>query len=613
MSIPEPAIETSVSSEEAPSQRNILKSLLDHAAEPARTALKHKAAGQWREMTWQELLERVRLLSEALVANDIQPGDRVCIYAATRLEWTLADLAILGAGAITVPIYPSNTPEEVEHILTQTEAKLVFFDEDSAGSSARHDQLQKLRSSLPNLTRLVPMVPEQFDAFAREGASRLALSPHALEARTARLKPDDLSSIIFTSGTTGMPKGVMLTHGNWSHTAWAVEQVDVLAVRDTILLFLPLAHVFARIAEMAWLRMGSVVVFAESIEKAVDSLAETHATVLPCVPRVLEKVYAKVMEEGTRKRGLEGFVFRWSMKVFDEFVTAEEEGRAAPLLWPVARRLVFSKIGATLAKKFGGRLRLAVSGGAPLSSKIARFFDQCGIPIVEGYGLTETCAPTHANRVGQNRPGVVGYPLPGLEAMIAPDGELLLRGPQVTKGYWRLPEETAAAFNEEGWFKTGDVGEITNDGALRITDRKKDLIKTSGGKYIAPQALELALKSEPLISQSAVLGDRRNFVSALITISEENLQKWANDAKIATREYKRLVNLPEVRARIQTAIDVVNQGLPRYATIKKFAILERDWSTLTGELTPKLSVRRKVIERKFKQIIDDIYGAEALH
>jgi long-chain acyl-CoA synthetase len=362
----------------------------------------------------------------------------------------------------------------------------------------------------------------------------------------------------------------------------------------------------------AWLGVGTVMAFAESVERAVDNAAEIKATVLPAVPRVFEKAFSKVVADGSSARGLKGRLFQWAMRQFDVYVAAKIAGREiTSIQWSLAKRLVFAKIEERLKARFGGRMRLFVSGGAPLSKKIAYFFDACGLLIVEGYGLTETCAGTFVNRPTNVRIGTVGPAIKFIEAKIAEDGEILVRGPQVMKGYYNLPKETAEVLEPDGWFHTGDIGELDPDGALRITDRKKDLIKTSGGKYIAPQELESALKTEPLISQVVIHGDRRKYVSALITLSEENARKWAEEHRVPAESFAELTRRPEIRARLQAAIDALNASQPSYATVKRFAILDHEWSQETGEITPSLKVKRKFVTSKFLSVLDGLYEGEA--
>jgi long-chain acyl-CoA synthetase len=598
--------------------RNLLEFLAVQGSCPNRVAAKQKVHGAWRDVSWGEVVSRTRRLAEGLVASGIKPGDRVCIFSATRLEWCLADFAILAAGAISVPIYASDTLQEIEHIVKNSGARAVIFDHDQPEKAdGRWTRLKQIRERLPQLERFFSMdmtsLPqEQMWSFAdleAAGAERLRERPGELERRARELSSADLACILYTSGTTGPPKGVMLTHGNWTYQAKAVGATDLLARRDVVLLFLPLAHSFAKVVEVAWLGQSFIMSFAESVEKVVDDAAEVRPTVIPAVPRIFEKAFTQVRMEGLAQPGLKGRMFSWAMQLFEEYAAARAMGRFySSVQWALAKRMVFSQVGRRLRERFGGRVRLFISGGAPLSRKIGYFFEMCGLTLLEGYGLTETSAPTHANRPFFNRIGTVGRPFPGVEVRVADDGEILLRGPQVMKGYYNLPEDTAEVLEPDGWFHTGDIGEVDDEGCLHITDRKKDLIKTSGGKYIAPQELENALRREPLVSQAMIVGDKRRFVSALVTISEENARRWARERQLASPDYSELIRHPEVRARVQEAVDAVNATLPSYATIKKFAILDQEWSQSTGELTPKLSVRRKFVAEKYRDIVDSLYG-----
>ncbi|HEY3451127.1 MAG TPA: long-chain fatty acid--CoA ligase [Myxococcales bacterium] len=603
--------------------RTLIDWLLWHgSASATRMAAKQKVAGSWREITWAEMVARVRKVSDGLVKLGVRPGDRVCIYANTSYDWCVADFAIAGAQAVTVPIYASNTPEETAYIINNSESKVVFYDHDKPDgkSQGRWTRLQAIADKIPAVERFISFeqaseVPAKrigMGELEAMGAEAAKANPKAFEERVAQLKGDDLNVILYTSGTTGVPKGVMLTHGAWLYQSEAIEDVGVLAATDVMLLFLPLAHSFARVFQQTWLRLGFAIAFAEAVEKAVDNAAEVQATVMPAVPRVFEKAYSKVTSDGGAAPGIKGRLFHWAMGQFEEYANARSAGREySSAQWSLAKRLVFAKIAAKLKDRFGGHMKVFVSGGAPLSRKIAYFFEQAGLLILEGYGLTETSAPTHVNRIEKVKLGTVGPAFKGTECRIAEDGEILLRGPQVMKGYYKLPQETAAVLDPDGWFHSGDIGEVDPDGYLKITDRKKDLIKTSGGKYIAPQELENALKTEPLISQVAIIGDRRRFVSALFTVNEENVAKFAAEAKLGNLSYAELCRRPEVRERIQNAVTALNSHLPSYSTIKKFTILDADWTQQTGELTPKMSVKRKVVAEKFKAQIDALYDGQS--
>ncbi|HCF56726.1 MAG TPA: long-chain fatty acid--CoA ligase [Myxococcales bacterium] len=601
-----------------PSLKTLAEQLVARKATPSKVAAHVKTGGAWRDVQWGEVLDRVRALSEGLVDLGIKPGDRVCIHAGTSYEWCLADLALMGAGAISVPIYSSNTPQETAYIINDSEARLVFFDNDKPenGTPGRWARLRSVREQTPTVEHFVSFElhssPDErlmslWDLEAR-GRALLAQRPDALEKRAAEIKPEDVNCILYTSGTAGRPKGVMLTHANWVYEASAVMESGVLDPGERLLLFLPLAHSLARAVEMTWLGQEVTVAFAESIEKLVDNAGEIRPTAMPAVPRVFEKAFNKVVAEGRRGEGLQGTAFGWAMEQFERYAAARTEGRTyrSPQ-WSIAKRLVFSKVRERLQARFGGQVRAFISGGAPLNPKIAYFFELCGMEVLEGYGLTETCAPTHANLAGRNRIGTVGAPFPRMETKLADDGEVLLRGPNVMKGYYKLPQETAEALTEDGWLRTGDIGKLDPDGYLRITDRKKDLIKTSGGKYIAPAELENALKSESLVSQVSIQGDKRKYVTAVFTINEENASKWAQEKGLPYRNLPELSKAPEVRDQLQQAVNTVNAKMPSYATIKRFAILDHDWSQESGELTPTLKVKRRVVAEKYKSLLDTLY------
>ncbi len=602
-----------------PEYGNIVRMMLRQGRNTGREACRHCVRGEWRTLTWGELIARVRALSEGLVALGVRPGDRVCIFGQTRLEWCLADAAVLGAGAVSVPIYASNTAQETEYIVRDSGAKVVFFDHDRAEGRAgsRWGRLQEARPRTPAVEHYVsfdlPSRPEDrllsLAELEERGQAEAAKNPTGLEARAEKILPGDLNCILYTSGTQGTPKGVMLTHANWVAQSFAVMQAPILVPEDEVMLFLPLAHSFARAIESCWLGQGVRVVFAESVERLLANAAETRPTVLPSVPRVFEKAFNQVVAEGNSKAGIAGLLFRRAMVAFEDYVTARVAGREyRNPEWLVHKRLVFGKIAAKLNEKFGGRVRSFISGGAPLSPKIAYFFELCGLHVLEGYGLTETCAPTHSNILGKNRIGTVGPAFPGIEVRFGEDDEILLRGPVILKGYYQLPDETAAALTPDGWLRTGDIGAEDADGYLRITDRKKDLIKTTGGKYVAPQLLENALKTEPLIGQVSIQGDGRKFVTALLTISADHAKKFAEQNKLPYSSMTDLCQRPEIRARIQAAVDALNATQPGYACIRKFALLDHEWSQETGELTPTLKVKRAVVSQRYRAVLDGLYS-----
>jgi long-chain acyl-CoA synthetase len=589
--------------------RNLVEILEAQAkALGARTAVKHKRDGQWREVPWTDLARRARDVADGLASLGVQRGDRVAILGETQLEWILADMGTLGAGAITVTIYQSNQPSECQYILEDSGARFIFCD-----TEAQVAKIRQVKGKLPALEGIIRVGGRPADAFERTledleraGVEWRKANPKAHEERVAALGPDDPASFIYTSGTTGNPKGVVLTHGNWAYEAAAIRQVDIIGPNDTILMFLPMAHSFAKVIEAAWLATGATGAFVESLEKIMDNASEVRPTVMPAVPRIFEKAYNTVVSKGLSTPGLKGKLFALAMESFDHYAAAKERGQdfsSFGLL--VGRKLVFPKLTAALNERFGGRMRFFVSGGAPLSPKIAHFFDQLGFVILEGYGLTETSAGTFVNRPGQNRIGTVGPPVPGTQVRIAEDGEILVKGGGVMKEYYRNPAATAEVL-KDGWLQTGDIGMLDEAGHLKITDRKKDIIVTAGGKNVAPQNLENDLKTDPLVSQVMVHGDKRKFLSALVALNEENARKWAADNGVPAGAP--LHDDPKVKARIQQAIDALNAKQASYATVKRFAIVPRDFTQESGELTPTLKVKRKVVTENYRALLDSFYA-----
>jgi long-chain acyl-CoA synthetase len=578
------------------------------ARQGSRPCARHKRAGQWVDLSWTEMAGRARAISDGLEAMGVKRGDRISIMGETSPEWILADLGIMGAGAVTVPIYQSNKPHEVQYILDDSGARWIFCD-----SEHQVQKVREVRARLPGLEGVIRFSGAPAGGFERTladlesgGAEWGRANPQAHASRVAAVQPDDAACFIYTSGTTGNPKGVVLTHANWVYEAAASAQIHVMLPDDCLLLFLPMAHSFAKVIEAVWFQVGGTIAFVESLEKIVDNAGEVRPTVMPSVPRVFEKAYNAVVAGGLATPGLKGRLFRGALRGLDEWMAAREQGRSGGGLgYLLGRKLVFPKVAAKLKERFGGRMRLFVSGGAPLSPRINWFFNHCGLEILEGYGLTESSAASFVNRLGANRIGTVGPPVPGTEVRIAEDGEILIRGPGVMKGYYRNPSATAEAIRD-GWLQTGDIGYLDEAGHLKITDRKKDIIVTAGGKNVAPQNLENELKAEPFISQAVVHGDRRRFLSALVTLNEESVRKWADENGVRLAD--RVCDDPRVRERVQKAFDLLNERQPSYSTIKKFAILERDFTQEGGELTPTLKVKRKVVAERHRALLDSFYA-----
>jgi long-chain acyl-CoA synthetase len=599
-----------------PTPRNVPELFLERVGRtPEAEAFRHREGGGWRSLSWRETEGRVRAVAGGLRALGL-PAEAPCaILASTRMEWILADFGILFAGGATTTIYPSSTAEECAFILSDSGAAIAFAEDD--------EQVRKLagrRASLPALKHVVVFDGSRspdgwvltLAELEEQGRAWDAAHPGTFEERAGEIPTDALATLIYTSGTTGRPKGVELTHGAWLAQSKAIEDSGFLEHPDVFQFFwLPLAHVFGKMIQTAQLRIGFPTAVDGRIDKIVENLAATRPTFVCAVPRIFEKVHAKVLANARDGGPLKASIFRWALGVGLEASRLERAGKKpGPLLAAqraLADRLVFEKVRAL----FGGRLQFFVSGSAPLSRDIAEFFDALGIKICEGYGLTESSAATHANLPWARKLGTVGTPFSGIETRIAEDGEILMRGPWIMRRYRGLPEQTREALDAEGFLHTGDVGFIDADGYLTITDRKKDLIKTSGGKYVAPTELESRLKAlSPWIAQALVHGDRRNYVTALVTLDGEAISKWAAENGLAGKPVADLAREPAVKALLQKDFDALNAALPRFATVKRFAILPREFQEAEGEVTPSQKLKRKLIEQRYKAELDVLYPGE---
>ncbi|MCG6988150.1 MAG: long-chain fatty acid--CoA ligase [Gemmatimonadetes bacterium] len=554
-----------------------------------------------------EVQERTRTVAAALDACGLHRGDRVGIMSENRLEWVLTDFGCLCAGMTDVTVYPTLTPPQIAYILRDAEVKLVFVS--GSETMARMVEARTLSGLTPEIVVYDP--PEDLPdgvvgwaAFLERGAAGVAEgSVEEFRARALQAKPDDVATILYTSGTTGNPKGVMLTHRNVGSNVEACRIALAVGTADVTVSFLPLSHIFQRTVDYLFFAAGCKVVHGRSMLTGVEDMGHVHPTVVVAVPRVYEKVHAAIMEVG----GLKKLVVRWAVAVADRAAGVRLEGGAPGGLlafrFALADRLVFSKVKAAL----GGRMRFFVSGSAPLAPELARFFYSIGIPILEGYGLTETSPVTNVNTVTDFRIGTVGKPVPGTEIRIADDGEILVRGPQVMKGYYKRPEDTAEAVEADGWFHTGDIGELDADGFLRITDRKKDLIVTAGGKNVAPQVIENRLKANPLVEEVVIIGDRRKFVAALVVPAFTVVEAWAREQGITWEGHGDLLADPRVVRYLEAEVSKEFQGLASYETPKRIAFLDEDFSVQNGVLTPTLKVKRKVVQERFKETIDGLY------
>jgi long-chain acyl-CoA synthetase len=590
-----------------------LPALLRHRVgeTPDRDAFYYPDANEnWQTLSWADVGKRVRAIASGLRALGIEHEERAAILSTTRVDWIIADLGILAAGGATTTIYPSNTPEECEYIITDSNTKFVFAE--------NSEQVAKLRQNKESLgvTKVITIDPVEsdddwvigIDELERMGRERDEADPEAYDAVIEAIEPSHLATLIYTSGTTGTPKGVELLHSCWVETGYGMSKLGVFQTDDKQYLWLPMSHSFGKVLEVAIIWDGIPTAVDGRIPKIVENLKVVQPSFMAAAPRIFEKVYNKVVTGAQDAGGPKLMIFRWALGVGKQVSAlrqkGQEPGGLLALKNKIADALVFSKLRAT----FGGRIRFFISGSAPLSRDMAEFFHAAGILILEGYGLTESSAASFVNRLDAYRFGTVGLPVPGVEVKIDPaDGEILLGGPGIMRGYHNLGEVTANTL-DDGWLRTGDIGELDADGFLKITDRKKDLIKTSGGKYVAPQALEARLKALcPYVSQVLVHGNRRNFCTALITMDPESLPKWAEDRGIGGKSYAELAEEPQVIALVQEAIDTMNEELPRYSTLKKFAILQADFAQETGELTPSLKVKRKAVENKYMDVLDGFY------
>jgi len=565
-----------------------------------------KKDGRYTPISTQEFGRRVEHLSLGLADLGLAPGDKLVILSENRPEWTMTDFAVLSAGAITVPIYTSLTPEQIKYIINDSDAKIVV-----CSNRDLWLKIEAVRHELPSVHHFVLIDEEgprgvvSLAEVTGRGKVLAAADPTLFEKRALAVRPDDLASIIYTSGTTGVPKGVMLTHANFVSNAKALDAVTDFSAKDTILSFLPLSHVLERMTTFSFLYKGATIAYAESIETVGENLLEVRPTIMISVPRLFDKIYAKVMDNVLAQSAAKRKIFFWALGVGKKHGALRIRHRPIPrgldLQYKLASKLIFSKI----VEKTGGRVHFFVSGGAPLSGDVAEFFYAIGITILEGYGLTETSPVLTCNTFDKMKFGAVGPPVPGVEIKIAPDGEILAKGPNVMKGYYKKPQETREAF-EGGWFHTGDIGHFDEEGFLLITDRKKDILITAGGKNVAPQPIENALKTNPYIQTAVVVGGGRKFISALVVPDFDKLEAHARAQGIPFGSRRELVEKEEIRAFILAEVNRSTPHLASYERIKKVILLERDFNTDT-ELTPSLKVKRHIVEKAFKDKIDTLY------
>jgi long-chain acyl-CoA synthetase len=568
--------------------------------------------GAWRPVSYRQANEDVKAVTFALRDLGLRRGDRAAILSYNRLEWAVSDYGCLCAGVRDVPVYATLPPAQIRYILENSGARLVFVSDEE-----QLDKIAKFRKQCPDLEHVVVMdvtnSPPEWtmtwaDFLERGRAAAGAVEDEDFRASALEAEPDEVATILYTSGTTGPPKGVMLTHNNLYSNVEVSSRVLSVHRGDRTVSFLPLSHVFQRMVDYLLLSRGCSIAHARSIYTSIEDMKVIRPTVVVSVPRVYEKIYSTVMEQG----GLKGRLVRWAVGVggawFDEVLAGGRPGPTLALNRALADRLVFRKI----RSEVGGNIRWFVSGGAPLSPTINRFFHSVGLVVLEGYGLTETSPVTHVNSEDDFRIGTVGRPVPGTEIRIAEDGEILVRGPQVMKGYFNQPEATAEVLTEDGWFHTGDLGELEEDGFLRITDRKKDIIVTAGGKNIAPQHIENRVINSPFIDQVVMVGDRRRFPSLLVVPNFPKLGDWAGSQGIATADPWELLQDARVGDFLRGEIMGRLKNLARFETPKKIGLLRHPFSIEDGTMTPSLKVKRRVVEDKYAELIESFYAESAI-
>jgi long-chain acyl-CoA synthetase len=595
------------------------------AATPDREAFRYPAAeaaaddsaddsAGWQSLTWAQAGERVQAIAAGLLALGLRPEDRVAIIAGTRVEWVLADFGVMCAGGATTTVYPSTNAEEVAYILADSGSSIAIAENDT-----QVGKLREVRGQLPQLRSVVTIDGEPdgdwvigLAELERRGRERLEADPSAVRDAVAAVGPESLATLIYTSGTTGRPKGVRLVHDCWTYEGAATEEAGLVFLDDVQYLWLPLSHSFGKVLLAAQLQVGFASAVDGRIDKIVDNLGTVRPTFMAGAPRIFEKVYARVVGMVEEEGGVKLRIFRWAFDIGRRVSRLRQEdqrpGRLLAVRYALADRLVFARIRA----RFGGRIRLFVSGSAALSKDIAEWFDAAGLQILEGYGLTETSAGALINRPDGARFGTVGVAMPGTEVRIAGDGEVLVRGPGVMRGYHGQPEQTSEALDADGWLHTGDIGEFDDGGRLRITDRKKDMIKTSGGKYVAPQPIEVLFAALcPLASRIVVHGDGRNYCTALITLDSDELTSWARSHHLPDADYAALTRQDDVRAAVQASVTALNERVNRWETIKNFRILDHDLTVEAGELTPSLKIKRRVVENRYRPLLDEMYAVPA--
>lgn len=601
-------------------------------------ALRHKVDLDWVQLSWRAWWEISERLAAAFISQGLRPGERVALLSSTRVEWAWCDVAIMMARGVVVPIYPSSTPEQVAQILQDSGAShilvedpeqlakllpllpelrtlrsVIYFDEDAL--LEQPDDQGRLRLRLQDLDGIAALKKKgklrRFDGFMALGRRQLADDAAGVISRRREIEPGDLASLVYTSGTLGEPKGVELTHANVLAEVDALLELGLFEADDLQLLSLPLAHIFARVTLWAGIGYGFETAVGESIPRLMHNLAEVEPTIFAGVPHIFENIYHRLLHQlETPDENLGERVMTGLLEQARQISIARQNGEPLGFVQRASLNLLEPLIYQRVRRFFGGRPRFLVSGGAPLSPQVAEFMHSCGVLIIEGYGLTETCAAVTANTPDDFRFGSVGRPLPGVDITIAEDGEILVRGPMCARGYFRNPEASRELVDDDGWLHTGDLGRFDRDGYLYINGRSRNIIITAGGKNVAPLVIERLLEASSLISHAILFGDRRHYLTAIVTLDREGVESWATAHGIAFDGWEALVASSEVRAYVQGLVDEVNASRPNFEAVRKFAILDNDFTLEAGELTPTLKLKRATVEARYRHIVEDLYRAD---